>query len=103
MNIYFSDFFGCSPDDLEAYGALDISLIADLPLFIDPFLLFNSPEPEYQKLHEEMIGYIRFLKDKAAGGGLPPELAGILAVWQPWPWTWGTICQRTPYQPSYNL
>jgi hypothetical protein len=82
MNIYFSDFFGCSPDDLEAYGALDISLIADLPLFIDPFLLFNSPKIEYQKLHEEMIDYIRFLKDKADGGGLPPELISAWYMFQ---------------------
>jgi hypothetical protein len=62
MKVYFSDFFGLSPDILESYGALDISLIADLPLFIDPFLLFNSTKPEYQQLHEQMIEYIRFLK-----------------------------------------
>ena len=74
MRIYFSDFFNCSPDDIEEYGALDVSLIADLPLFVDPFLLFNSAKPKYQKLHEQMIEYIRFLRTKADSGVLAPEL-----------------------------
>ena len=39
MDIYFSDFFQVSPDILEKYGAFNVSLINDLPLFIDPFLL----------------------------------------------------------------
>lgn len=74
MKIYFSDFFNCSPDVLEKYEALDISLIADLPLFVDPFLLFNSDKPEYQKLHEQMIEYIKFLKSKADSGDLATPL-----------------------------
>jgi hypothetical protein len=40
--VYFSDYFGVHPDVLAKYGALDISVVTDLPLFIDPFLLFNS-------------------------------------------------------------
>ena len=40
--IYFSDAFEVSPQILEEYGAFDVSLLNDLPLFIDPFLLFNS-------------------------------------------------------------
>src|SRR5436305_1369791 len=66
MHVYFSDFFNVSRNELEEYGAFNISLIADLPLFIDPFLLFNSDKPEYQQLHEEMIKYVAFLRDKAA-------------------------------------
>ena len=62
-NIYFTDFFGISPDALEEYGAFDVSLIGDLPLFVDPFLLFNSQDPSYQTLHAEIIRYMRFLKD----------------------------------------
>jgi len=42
MKVYFSDFFDVNPDVIEKYGALNISLINDFPLFIDPFLLFNS-------------------------------------------------------------
>ena len=63
--VLFSDFFQIAPDVLEAYGTFNISLVGDLPLFIDPFLLFNSEKPEYQALHEEIIQYLRFLRDKS--------------------------------------
>ncbi len=74
MNIYFSDYFKCDPAELEKYGALNVSLIADLPLFIDPFLLFNSRKPIYRTLHDEMIKYIGFLKDKSGSGDLSADL-----------------------------
>lgn len=38
----FSEVFGVDPASLEQYGALDISLSSDLPLFIDSLLLFES-------------------------------------------------------------
>lgn len=63
--ILFSDYFEVDTQILASYGAYNISLVADLPLFIDPFLLFNSKKEEYQKLHEEMITYLRFLKKKS--------------------------------------
>lgn len=34
--MYFSDIFGIDPDTLEEYGALDVSLINDLLLFVGP-------------------------------------------------------------------
>ncbi|AIZ63884.1 coiled-coil protein [Hymenobacter sp. DG25B] len=68
MNIYFSDFFGIEPETLEAYGAFNISLINDLPVFIDPFLLFGSKDPVYQKLHEDILRYLAFLKQKSENG-----------------------------------
>lgn len=61
--IYFSDFFGVEPPTLEEYGAFNISLINDLPLFVDPFLLFDSVDEEYVKLHAEIIKYVKFLRD----------------------------------------
>jgi hypothetical protein len=61
--IYFTDFFGVDPQVLEKYGAFNISLINDLPLFIDPFLLFDSDKPEYNTLHDEIIQYVKFLRD----------------------------------------
>jgi hypothetical protein len=73
-DIYFSDFFGVSPDALEEFGALDISLIGDLPLFVDPFLLFNSDDPKYQELHAEIIRYMRFLKEVTLSGTISPPL-----------------------------
>lgn len=78
LMILFSDYFRVDKDQLEVYGALDISLVADLPLFIDPFLLFNSKKPEYQNLHEKMITYLRFLHDKSVSHNVDE---GLLAAW----------------------
>ena len=58
-SIYFSEFVNVAPSTLEEYGAFDVSLVSDLPLFVDPFLLFNSDNPVYQSLHEEIIRYMR--------------------------------------------
>lgn len=74
MKQYFSDFFQVSPDLIEQHGAFNISLISDLPLFIDPFLLFNSEKVEYQELHAEIIRYLRFLRDRATSGQLSKQL-----------------------------
>ena len=60
--VYFSDCFDIDADIIEEYGAVNISLINDLPLFIDPFLLFNSDNPDYQAIHSEMIKYLKFLQ-----------------------------------------
>lgn len=66
MDLYFSDHFKVKPQNLEKYGAFNISLVADLPLFIDPFLLFNSRKKKYKQLHSEIIRYLIFLRDKAS-------------------------------------
>lgn len=77
IELYFSQHFGVSPKVLEDYGAFDISLASDLPLFIDPFLLFNSQKPEYRDLHEGMIRYLVFLRDRAT-----PDLdPGLIKSW----------------------
>ncbi|MFH1292209.1 MAG: hypothetical protein ABIH87_03355 [bacterium] len=78
MNLYFSDFFKVDPKIIEEYGAFDISLIFDLPLFIDPFLLFNSKKDDYKELHEKIIDYLKFLKDKSVNGSLD---SGALKTW----------------------
>jgi len=79
---FFSDRFGLDPSVLDEYGALDISLVVDLPLFIDPFLLFNSKKPEYQELHNELVRYLVFLRDKAKAG---PVSEALLRVWYCFP------------------
>lgn len=61
--IYFSDYFSLSSEIMAAHGAFDVSLINDLPLFVDPFLLFNSENEIYQQLHMTIINYMIFLKD----------------------------------------
>jgi hypothetical protein len=78
LNLYFTDIFDVDPGVLDAYGAFDISLINDLPLFVDPFLLFNSKKAEYQELHQSIIRYLRFLRDKAAAGDIDN---GLLNAW----------------------
>ncbi|WP_298908150.1 hypothetical protein [uncultured Nostoc sp.] len=74
MAIFFSDFFEVSPDLIEEYGAFNISLINDLPLFVDPFLLFNSENPTYKELHEDIIRYMRFLKEMSLSNAINPHL-----------------------------
>ncbi len=76
-SIYFSDFFEIDPAALDERDAFDVSLINDLPVFVDPFLLFNSTEPELQVLHSEIIRYMRFLKDVALDGPVPPPLVNL--------------------------
>jgi hypothetical protein len=68
MKIYFTDFFEVQPGVLDDYGAFNVSLINDLPLFIDPFLLFGSKKLEYQTLHESILKYLSFLKAKSEQG-----------------------------------
>jgi len=82
MKLYFSDFFEVSPSTIEEYGAFDISLVSDLPLFVDPFLLFNSEKEDYKNLHGEIIRYLRFLRDKSAAGSIDP---GLLQSWYRFP------------------
>lgn len=78
VDIYFTDFFQVTPEILEGYGAFNISLINDLPVFIDPFLLFNNDKPEYQDLHRLIIAYVKFLKLKSLSEGIAD---GLLEAW----------------------
>jgi hypothetical protein len=76
--IYFTDFFEVMPEVLEGYGAFNVSLINDLPLFIDPFLLFDSEKQEYQALHEEIIRYVKFLRNVSSDDSINK---GLLDSW----------------------
>jgi len=78
MDIYFSDHFKVKETDLEKYGAFNISLVADLPLFIDPFLLFNSKKKKYKQLHDDIIKYLVFLKEKSTSQTID---TGALKAW----------------------
>lgn len=80
--IYFTDFFGVSPAALDNFGAFNVSLINDLPLFIDPFLLFDSENPEYKALHEEIICYVKFLRDISSEDSINK---GLLDHWFKFP------------------
>lgn len=77
-NIYFSDVFGIDPEIVEEYGAFNIALVNDLPLFVDPFLLYDSENPVYRTLHDEIIKYLCFLRDRAVADELTP---GSMTQW----------------------
>lgn len=85
---FFSGEYGVSREELDEYGAFDISLLTDLPLFIDPFLLFNSSNPEYRALHEEIIHYLQYLREKSVcqigNSGLVQALYTFPEVSQTW-------------------
>ena len=68
--------------EIEDYGAFNISLAADLPLFIDPFLLFNSKKQEYRRLHDQIIKYVQFLRDKSEDE--KPD-SGLFKAWYRFP------------------
>lgn len=61
----FSEKFKVEKNKIEEYGAIDISLVCDIPLFIDPMLIFNSEKEEYQELHKNIIKYFHFLAKKS--------------------------------------
>src|ERR1700730_13316521 len=82
MATFFGDHFGIDPETIENHGAFNISLVTDLPLFIDPFLLFDSSKPEYQGLHQRIIRYLIFLRDKSLAGPVHPAL---LRAWYCFP------------------
>lgn len=66
MNIYFDEYFNVPIEIMRKYGAYNISLVRDLPLFIDPILLFESNNKEYNKLHDDIVKYLKFLRTKSA-------------------------------------
>lgn len=76
--MYFSDIFEVEPSVLEEYGALDISLYSDLPLFIDPFLLYASDKTEYRELHQSILNYLAFIKRNAS---VAQKNDGLLRHW----------------------
>lgn len=63
--MFFSDVFGVTEDSLKDYGAVNISLLCDIPLFIDPMLIFSSDRSEYAQLHERVTKYFHFLSKKS--------------------------------------
>lgn len=76
--IYFSDVFGVEPDVLDAFGVFNIALVNDLPLFVDPFLLFDSKRPEFRALHDDIIKYLVFVRDRAQADELTE---GAISQW----------------------
>jgi hypothetical protein len=82
MKVYFSDIFNVKPSVIEKYGAFNISLVNDLPLFVDPFLIFNSKKKDYQALHQEILKYVAFLRDRSLEESINE---GLLKSWYCFP------------------
>jgi hypothetical protein len=85
IKVTFSDHFGISKKILVAEDLFDISLISDLPLFIDPFHLFYSKKPEYKELHDGIIEYLVFLRDLSLSLGPNPLSKGIVDAYYRFP------------------
>lgn len=69
VKLIFSEYFEIGEKVLDEYGALNICLTSDLPLFIDPFLLFASDRPEYQQQHDKIVSHLILLKEIAINEG----------------------------------
>ena len=72
--MFFSEKFKVASKLIEDYGAIDISLVCDVPLFVDPMLIFNSEKDIYQNLHKQIIQYFHFLYTKASQGLSPKQI-----------------------------
>ena len=94
LKLLFSDYFNISSDVVESYGALDICVNSDLPLFIAPFLLFASKKdkanPQIFQFPEIKQNWLGFWKYGNNGKGLGKKFAkniitafnGFYADWQ---------------------
>jgi hypothetical protein len=71
---FFNEYFEVPEEVVGQHGAFNVSIINDVPLFIDPFLLFNSKKDEYQNLHEDILRYMRFLRDAVVDGRVTNDL-----------------------------
>ncbi|MRX64548.1 hypothetical protein [Maribacter luteus] len=69
FKLLFSEYFDIEEDVMNEYGALNICLSSDLPLFIDPFLLFASEKVEYKELHDNVVNHLLHLKEYATENG----------------------------------
>lgn len=65
FKLLFTDYFEVDSSVLDKFGALNICLSSDLPMFIDPFLMFASEKPVYKKLHKKVVNHLVVLKSYA--------------------------------------
>ena len=72
--VLFSDYFNVDKTIISEYGAVNISLFADTPLFIDPLLVFNNEDPEIKCLYEKISSYLKFLNKIASNNPSEDEI-----------------------------
>ena len=78
----FSEYFEIPSELLKQHNLIDLSIVYDLPLFIDPFLIFGSPKKEYKELHASIIKYIRFLYQKSVSKNISTGTFNTLFVFR---------------------
>jgi hypothetical protein len=87
FKLLFNEYFDIDEVKLDKYGALNICLSADLPFFIDPFLLFASEKIAYKKLHKKVVDHLIHLKEVAIeskGVGVNKNLFSFPEIKQNW-------------------
>jgi hypothetical protein len=87
FKLLFSEYFDIDESVLGKCGALNICLSADLPLFIDPFLLFASEKKDYKVLHKNVVEHLIHLKEvatKSKGVGVNTHLFAFPEIKQNW-------------------
>ena len=67
FNPRLSDVFGLVIRQDEVDFAVP-HLREDLPLYLDPFLLWKSEDPEYRQLHADLLGYVDEVRRHAVEG-----------------------------------
>ena len=61
----FSDYFRVDKDIIQNYGAVDISLYSDTPLFIDPILIYGNENSTIKLQYHEIVKYLVYLNERA--------------------------------------
>lgn len=88
--LLFNQYFEIDQAVLDRHEALNICLEADLPLFVDPFLLFSSAKPKYQELHDKIVGHLVFLRSLAVDN---PGIGITLFQFPEVPQNWLGLCK----------
>lgn len=82
VNPRLIDVFGLtfSQDDV---GFAIPKLDEDIPLYVDPFLLWNSSKPEYRQLHELLLGFFGLVRQNILDGNVESAAALLSGVSEP--------------------
>ena len=67
VNPRLSDVFGLVVRQDEVDFVVP-HLREDLPLYLDPFLLWKSDDPQYQRLHADLLSFVEEVRRHAVGG-----------------------------------
>ena len=79
LDLYFTDYFEVEPTVLEDYGAFDISVWSRICRCSSTHSCSSMAAiPSHQQLHQQILDYLLFLRDRAAEEDLDPRLIDTL-------------------------